>query len=91
VDERLSGHGPWPRAAYNVGTGRFRSAVSAWPVNVRSPHLAQFLNLDEAQDLSLKAVSGFLNRYEGGALRKQPRFLRALYTHRVRMGKAEGI
>lgn len=30
---------PWPRAAWNLGKGRFRAHVSAWPVRRKRRHL----------------------------------------------------
>jgi DNA (cytosine-5)-methyltransferase 1 len=85
LDEPLSEGKPWPRAAYNVGEGRHYADVSAWPVYRRGRHLHEFLAREELTPLSLKAISGFIARYEAGGLRKSPRFLRALHAHRARM------
>jgi DNA (cytosine-5)-methyltransferase 1 len=87
-DTRLPSGARWPRAAYNVGGGRFLADVSAWPVFRRAPHLHEFLNLDEAAPLSLRAVSGFLSRFEASTLRKPPRLVSILREHRRRMEQA---
>lgn len=75
----------WPMAAYNVGRGRMYSSVSAWPVHRAAPHLHDFIVRDEAAPLSLRAVSGFLARYEAGSLRKSPRLINLLRAHQHRM------
>lgn len=75
----------WPRAAYNIGEGRYYSGASAWPLRRRSPHLHEFVRHDESSPLSLKAVSGFLSRYEAGDLRKSRRFLELIRAHKERM------
>lgn len=89
LDEPLRRGVPWPRAAYNVGEGRFYADVSAWPVHLPGPHLHDFLTVTDLTPLSYKAVSGFLSRYEAGNLRKLPRFLRALRAHQERMRRGE--
>jgi DNA (cytosine-5)-methyltransferase 1 len=85
LDEPLRSGRPWPRAAYNVGEGRIVAAVSAWPMLRRSSHLHEFLTHDELTPLSLRAVSGFLSRYEAGGLKKSKRFLDTLHAHKARM------
>jgi len=77
--------GRWPQAAYNVGDGRFLAQCSAWPVNREQARLHEFIDHSEAKPLSLKAVSGFLSRYESGNLRKNARFLQMVRAHRQRM------
>ena len=86
--ELLTGH-PWPQAAYNVGRGRMVAPVSEFPfMRQRSP-LADFLTVEEARDLSLRAVSGFLSRFEASSLSKPPGFLEALRSHQCRMQQKE--
>jgi DNA (cytosine-5)-methyltransferase 1 len=87
-DEPLAAKSTWPRAAYNVGNGRFVGNASAWPMARRGAHLHEFLEQDGLTSLSLKAVSGFLARYEQGSLRKSHRFLAALRAHKARMERA---
>ena len=89
LDEPLRRGKPWPRAAYNVGEGRFFADVSAWPLHRRAPHLHEFLTDSELAPLSYKAISGFLGRYESSKLRKSQRFLAVLQAHRERMRRAE--
>ena len=84
-DEPLRTQSSWPRAAYNVGHGRFTAVASAWPIAKRASHLHEFLDPSGLTPLSVKAVSGFLARYEQGSLRKTQRFLEALYEHKKRM------
>lgn len=88
LDEPLRADRPWPRAAYNVGEGRFLADVSAWPVVEKAQHLHDFLEPGGSTPLSVRAVSGFLNRYGEGSLRKSPRFLDALRAHKARMERA---
>lgn len=85
LDTPLVVGGRWPKAAYNVGEGRFLAQCSAWPVNRKQTPLHEFLNRAEAKPLSLKATSGFLSRYEAGGLRKNARFLHMVREHRQRM------
>ena len=87
-DEPLRPRSSWPRAAYNVGGGRFIATVSAWPMARRGKHLHEFLEPLSLTPLSVKAVSGFLSRYEQGSLRKTQRFLDALHAHKRRMERA---
>lgn len=76
---------PWPRAAYNVGEGRVAAPVSAFPVRRAGTPLADFLTLNEAKPLSLRAVSGFLSRFEASTLRRPPGFIEAVRAHKQRM------
>jgi DNA (cytosine-5)-methyltransferase 1 len=85
LDEPLQSGRSWPRAAYNVGGGRYFADVTAWPMHRRGPHLHEFLTEGEMTPLSLRAISGFLSRYEASTLKKPPRFLEALRAHKRRM------
>lgn len=75
----------WPRAAYNVGSGRFIARVSSWPARLPRRSLADFLSGEDLSPLSLKAVTGFLSRFEASTLVKPPGFLEALRAHKARM------
>ena len=85
LDTPLPAGARWPKAAYNLGEGRYFAAVSSWPVDRRAPHLHEFLTHDELAPLSLRAISGFLSRYEASTLRKSVRFLEILRAHRDQM------
>jgi DNA (cytosine-5)-methyltransferase 1 len=75
----------WPDAAYNVGEGRFIAEVSRWPVRMKYQHLEDLLALDDVYPLSLRAISGFLSRFESGNLRSPSRFMEALRRHKRHM------
>lgn len=70
----------WPRAAWNMGQGRFRAARSAWPSHEDRPALAEFL-MFEPQMLSEKATAGFLARTRTSSLRFPPGFIAAVERH----------
>lgn len=78
---------PWPRAAWNVGQGRFVSDVSAYPVKRKSEPLTSFLRFP-TEPLSAKATAGFLSRARSGSLRFPPGFLDAVEAHLRRMEAA---
>ncbi len=80
----------WPRAAFNCGEGRFSAMSSAWPRHTSSEPLSVFLAHSEAEPLSLRAITGFLQRYEGGTLRKKDRFLRAIKSYQANLQRASG-
>jgi len=75
----------WPSAAFGTKTHE-RSAVeiSKWPCACTGPHLAEFLS-PEADDLSLRATSGFIGRLTRSSLRYPKDFLDALLAHQDRM------
>lgn len=83
-DRPLKPGAPWPKAAWNVGTGRHAADVSAWPVRRRSEPLASFLR-HPTEPLSVKATAGFLSRARTGSLRFPPGFLDAVERHLERM------
>lgn len=87
-DHRLKVDAPWPRAAWNMGAGRFASSVSSWPVKRRSPPLEAFLRFPPDL-LSVKATAGFLSRARTGSLRFPAGFLEAVELHLKRMQAAE--
>lgn len=76
----------WPRAAFNVGDGRFGSPVSAFPVHTESMPLDAWLRFDPS-DLSAKATAGFLARFEAGSLRRPDGFIEILRKHLQSVGR----
>ena len=78
----------WPRAAYNVGTGRFAIEISKWPKRYKREHLHEFLS-DDVALLSRRATAGFLTRTTRGTLRFPPGFIRAVENHLRRMERLE--
>jgi DNA (cytosine-5)-methyltransferase 1 len=83
-DMELRNGASWPFAAYNGGSGRFRTDLSTWPMNEPSEPLQTFLH-HETQDLSEKATAGFLSRAEVAKLRFPAGFLDAVRVHLARM------
>jgi DNA (cytosine-5)-methyltransferase 1 len=84
----LKAGSPWPRAAWNMGKGRFVAPVSAYPVRRRVPLLHNYLKY-RPDLLSVKAASGFLSRARSGSLRFPPGFLDAVEAHLRRMEASE--
>ena len=73
-DERLARYERWPRAAWgSPGKGRFRVERSHWPIRTPTPSLSDFLE-HEGNPLSVRAASGFRNRFEASSLRKSGDF-----------------
>lgn len=83
----LSPGSPWPRAAWNMGHGRFASSVSSWPVRRRTQHLDSFLR-HPVELLSVKATAGFFGRTKTSSLRFPEGFLEAVGAHLRRMTEA---
>ena len=75
---------PWPRAAWNVGEGRFAAALSSWPVRTAPQPLAEFLRFAPSP-LSEKATAGFLSRFKNSRLAKPAGFIEALEVHLQRV------
>lgn len=69
----------WPRAAWNLGEGRFTAEMSMWPARHKPKLLHEFLN--EVEDLSPRATAGFLSRTRKSSLRFVPGFLEAVQRH----------
>jgi DNA (cytosine-5)-methyltransferase 1 len=86
-DARLAHGVSWPRSAWNVGTGRYASSVSAWPFQYPLPRLHEFLRYEPTL-LSAKATAGFLSRTTKGCLRFPDGFIHALERHLARMQDA---
>lgn len=85
---RLKDGGRWPRAAFNVGEGRFSNDLSAYPKHASEKHLHEFLREPHAP-LSRRAIAGFLERTGRASLRFPPGFIDAMKKHRERMERAE--
>lgn len=83
-DSPLPAGRPWPRAAWNLGQGRFAADVSAWPERRPRTHLQEFLRFP-TEPLSAKATAGFLSRARSGSLRFPPGFLDEVERHLGRM------
>ncbi len=79
---------PWPRAAWNMGQGRFVAPVSAYPVRRRPATLHKFLEY-RPDLLSAKGAAGFLSRARSGSLRFPPGFIEAVEVHLRRMEASE--
>jgi DNA (cytosine-5)-methyltransferase 1 len=79
--------GTWPRAAYNVGNGRFAAEISAWPVHRPGVPLRDFLRFPTLP-LSAKATAGFYGRTRTSSLRFPDGFLDAVAGHLDRMTNA---
>jgi DNA (cytosine-5)-methyltransferase 1 len=74
----------WPRAAWNVGQGRFAAELSAFPVQRPSVSLHEWLEF-EPNPLSIKATTGFRKRTKQSSLNFPEGFLEALDRHLKRM------
>ncbi len=70
----------WPDAAFgDAASGRAGVEISSWPEAVAAPPIAQFVR--DPRELSLRAVSGFIDRLTSSSLRYPPEFLTALQAH----------
>ena len=75
----------WPTAAFGEANGhRAGAAVSSWPCKRQIPNLMSFLKY-VPRDLSLRAVSGFIDRLTDSSLRYPAAFLHDLRDHKSRM------
>lgn len=70
----------WPRAAWNVGAGRYVSDASAFPVSYPCQDLDKFLRFP-AEPLSIRATRGFLSRASTASLRFPNGFIDSLEAH----------
>lgn len=70
----------WPRAAWNVGEGRFGADVSECPVRYMKRPLAGFLRYEPTL-LSRRAAEGFLKRALASNLTLEERFVSELKKH----------
>jgi DNA (cytosine-5)-methyltransferase 1 len=64
---RVPRKGPWPTAAWNVGSGVFGAAVSQWPQGRNWTPLTSFLKYPMTT-LSPRAAAGFLKRVRASEL-----------------------
>ncbi len=76
--------GAWPKAAFNVGEGRRRAEVSAWPKRAERLPLHEWLEHPTAL-LSHKATAGFFSRAQRSPLRFPAGFLERIGRHLERM------
>jgi DNA (cytosine-5)-methyltransferase 1 len=78
---------PWPKAAWNVGEGRYAAQASEWPVRVPAPPLHTFLEYPP-DPLSVRATAGFLRRADVSSLRFPEGFLHTVREHLAHMQRA---
>lgn len=76
----MRGHRHWPKAAWNVGDGRYSVSISEWPMRKSAPPLDEFLKYDVVP-LSAKATGGFLERTRRAKLRFPAGFIHAVERH----------
>lgn len=77
---RLVAGRAWPRAAWNVGEGRFEAEASEWPCARASIALHEFLQF-EPEPLSAKATAGFLERTQRSSLHFPDGFIDRVRDH----------
>jgi DNA (cytosine-5)-methyltransferase 1 len=82
--DALASGQPWPRAAWNVGQGRYAALASEWPCARARESLHRFLQF-EPEPLSAKATAGFLERTGRSTLRFPEGFLDAVRAHLERV------
>ena len=86
-DVQFPTQGKAPRAARFDGRQRHAVRISADPLGIRPPPLAEFLTDHAGQaPLSLRATLGFLSRTRRAKLRFEPGFIEAIEQHAERMG-----
>jgi DNA (cytosine-5)-methyltransferase 1 len=78
--ERLAAGQAWPKAAWNVGQGRYAALASEWPCVRPRVSLQRFLQF-APEPLSAKATAGFLERTGRSTLRFPEGFLDAVRAH----------
>lgn len=78
--EPLERVGAWPKAAWNVGDGRFIANVSTFPARVPSEPLHNWLRY-QPTPLSVKATRGFFERTKVSRLRFPQGFLGIVEAH----------
>ncbi len=79
---------PWPRAAWNVGQGRFSAQLSAFPERRKGLPLQSFLRF-APKPLSIRATAGFLSRTSMGRLNFPDDFLVHVSRHLHSMQAAQ--
>jgi DNA (cytosine-5)-methyltransferase 1 len=80
----------WPRAAWNIGEGRYEVHASEWPCARRGQTLQDFLQY-EPELLSAKATAGFLERTERSSLRFPEGFIDNVRSHLAWMRRPRPI
>jgi DNA (cytosine-5)-methyltransferase 1 len=80
----------WPRAAWNVGEGRYEVQASEWPCARPGKTLKDFLQY-EPELLSAKATAGFLERTERSSLRFPEGFIDTVRSHLAWMRRARPL
>ncbi|HEY4243193.1 MAG TPA: DNA (cytosine-5-)-methyltransferase [Kofleriaceae bacterium] len=86
LDRPMTGRS-WPTAAWSMDGTVVISDVSEWPETSQTTPLHKFLQ-HEARDLSLRATTGFLRRFEKSGLGKPDGFIPALKAHITHMKRA---
>lgn len=74
----------WPRAAFNVGDGRYSNDLSKYPRQQTGEPLHEFLS-DDREPLSRRATAGFLERTNRSSLNFPTGFLPAIRAHLKKM------
>lgn len=82
-DEVLEAGRRWPRSAWSMGDGIYKSTASDTPVWARRPGLVDFLRYP-TKPLSARAAQGFLARASKGNLRFEEGFLDSVAVHAER-------
>lgn len=77
---RLPRGAAWPKAAWGHAGEVFSSEVSMWPLDVKHPHLSDFVRFP-TKPLSARAAAGFLKRARISSLRFEKGFLEAIERH----------
>jgi DNA (cytosine-5)-methyltransferase 1 len=73
----MSDNSPWPSAAFNVGTGRYKIEASENPVKISCGSIVEYLD-DSWKPLSERALRGFVRRAREGNLSFPEGFLSLL-------------
>jgi hypothetical protein len=71
----------WPNAAWGRRGEAWAVEVSTWPQARPYQHLPDIMNVDNAEALSHRAISGFLDRVSRSTLRFDEAFLRDCKGH----------
>jgi DNA (cytosine-5)-methyltransferase 1 len=83
--------GRWPLAAYGQHGKVWSVEASLWPTCAPYQHLADLVDLDDAQALSAKAAAGFLSRAERSSLRFVDGFLDDVAEHANHMTEERSV
>lgn len=80
-DRRLTSGERWPNAAWGGAGEVWASERTFWPIQAPYRHLADVVDVEQAQPLSHKASAGFLDRASRGQLRFVEEFLLDVKEH----------